>query len=248
LYKVQGHTEAYPVAAVLVGTMARGSAISFAPSFTGGSAALAALLADPLTWGIAITVGGVVVLMVANEHALANAGPTLYQMGYTWEEVSFLASKGVSGTAPTTSSSSSAAALNLAQDPGKINVPIPNPANPPVPGHIKNHPRGDYTSALKEATWNEVWNRVLDGQPPDWCGTRNGVSWLIAYFGAQITTKTGKVYQGLAVLINREGGSSTAFPGRVTMTPQGPHSGNTTNDFDQFTQVPCPPGGDLATQ
>lgn len=147
----------------------------------------------------------------------------------------------------------------MARDPGllpDVNIPDGIPAPPP---HLQNHNRGPYTSKLKQLGWITIMSLWLasetGGPKPDWCGQREDGAILIYYAAAQIVTATGRVYKGIAAIVNTGGAHLSTILTGVTPPaepgglPDPKNSGG--NDFSQFRLLPsdqCPPMPRVVTQ
>jgi|GEM_PF-4328980 len=146
-------------------------------------------------------------------------------------------------------------AVQMAKDPGTISQPVPLPQVPPIPEHLRNHPRGAYTAALKVALWTTAWNAWFNGKGPDWCGKRpsDGAVILAWYTLEVVKTTGGAAYHGIGLLLNQGGANqSTTFPNVFQNSSGLPDTGNSGgNDYEQFDPFPCPDPtntGSLITQ
>lgn len=147
----------------------------------------------------------------------------------------------------------------MARNPNLLPDVVVPPSIPAPPPHLQNHDRGPYTSKLKQLGWVAImtsWLAAETGGPgPDWCGQREDGAILIYYAAAQIVTTTGRVYSGIAAIVNTGGQHlSTILTGvKPPATPGGlPDPGNSGgNDFSQFTPIDpgnCPPMPRMVTQ
>lgn len=147
----------------------------------------------------------------------------------------------------------------MARNPNLLPDVVVPPSIPAPPPHLQNHDRGPYTSKLKMLGWVAVmtsWLATETGGPkPDWCGQREDGAILIFFAAQQIVTTTGRVYQGIAAIVNTGGAHlSTILTGvKPPATPGGlPDPGNSGgNDFSQFTPIDpgnCPPMPRVVTQ
>lgn len=108
------------------------------------------------------------------------------------------------------------------------------PKVPQVPDHILNHPEGEIASKVKTAIWILIWNQIVSGIPPDWCGRRaSDGAYVVIYFGLQVMKITGGVVtRGVGIIFNPTGKHSAvmSIKKRADGRPQG-------GTFDPFVPL-----------
>lgn len=136
----------------------------------------------------------------------------------------------------------------MARNPNTLPPVVVPDGVPAPPEHLQNHPSGPFASKLKSLGWVAVmtawFNFAHNGGPePDFCGKRpSDGAMLIVYYGLQVATLTGRIYQGFGAIVNM---GATTHDSTVLIKLQAPedgvsHTSNNTgrDDFSEFTPLP----------